>query len=95
MTAFKFRSILLLALAVIPVIFLAAAPPLAQPLWYHDFADQRTLLALPHFFNVASNLPFLLVGGWGLWFLAPARVTIASRNPANASSMAFFLPRCS
>jgi hypothetical protein len=33
---------------------------------YHDFADQRTLLGIPNFWNVVSNLPFAVVGLWGL-----------------------------
>ena len=41
-------------------------PPMAQPLSYHDFADCRSLLSLPNFMNVASNLPFLLAGALGL-----------------------------
>jgi hypothetical protein len=41
-----------------------------QPLYYHNFADQRCLLHIPHALNVVSNLPFVLVGLWGLWWLA-------------------------
>jgi hypothetical protein len=33
---------------------------------YHNFADQRTLWGVPNFWNVVSNLPFLLVALWGL-----------------------------
>ena len=40
--------------------------PLAQDPAYHLFADQRALLGIPHFWNVASNLPFLIVGTAGL-----------------------------
>lgn len=41
-------------------------PPIAQPLAYHDFADQRRVLGIPNFFDVASNLPFLVVGVAGV-----------------------------
>lgn len=41
-------------------------PPLAQDPAYHLMADQRTLLSIPNFFNVLSNLPFLFVGLLGL-----------------------------
>ena len=37
-------------------------PPIPQDITYHLFADQRTLLGIPHCLNVLSNLPFLLVG---------------------------------
>ena len=42
------------------------APPIPQPQTYHRFADQRTMLGIPHFWNVVSNLPFILVGAMGL-----------------------------
>ena len=41
-------------------------PPIPQPQTYHRFADQRTLLGIPNFWNVVSNLPFILVGAMGL-----------------------------
>jgi hypothetical protein len=40
-----------------------------QPLSYHQFADCRTIWAVPNFSNVLSNLPFLLGGGLGLWLI--------------------------
>jgi hypothetical protein len=36
---------------------------------YHNFADDRTLLGIPNFLNVISNIPFLLAGVLGLWFV--------------------------
>jgi hypothetical protein len=56
------------SLAIIGAVCVAAivgalfVPPLAQPLDYHEFADTRTLLGIPNFWNVMSNAPFLLVG---------------------------------
>src|SRR6266536_5311110 len=44
-------------------------PPLPQPTSYHQFADQRPWLGIPNFGNVVSNLPFAIVGLWGLWLL--------------------------
>jgi hypothetical protein len=40
--------------------------PVPQDAAYHDFADRRGLFGVPNFWNVATNLPFLLVGAWGL-----------------------------
>ena len=39
--------------------------PLAQDLTYHVFADQRALYGVAHFWNVASNLPFAVIGVLG------------------------------
>jgi hypothetical protein len=44
--------------------------PVRQPAGYHAFADARTWFGLPNGANVASNLPFALVG---LWLLAGLR----------------------
>jgi len=41
--------------------------PIAQDSAYHQFADQRTILGIPNFWNVVSNLPFLIVGAMGLF----------------------------
>lgn len=43
--------------------------PIPQDPAYHRFADVRTLLAVSNFWNVASNLPFLVVGLWGLLYV--------------------------
>jgi hypothetical protein len=52
-----------LAGCVIAAVFVPAMP---QPLSYHAFADCRTFWSIPNFFNVLSNLPFLVAGGWGI-----------------------------
>jgi hypothetical protein len=51
-------------------------PPISQDQNYHGFADQRTILGIPHFWNVVSNLPFIAVGVAGVWQFR--------RNPAIA-----------
>jgi hypothetical protein len=40
--------------------------PFPQNQLYHNFADRRNFLGLPNFFDVMSNLPFLVIGGVGL-----------------------------
>jgi len=34
---------------------------------YHDFADRRSFLGVANFWDVISNVPFLVVGIWGLF----------------------------
>src|SRR5262245_51870428 len=68
-----------LAAVSIAALFLLV-PPIPQPQSYHSFADQRTLLGIPNFWNVVSNLPFVLVGALGL-----ARVRV------NLSASIFFI----
>ena len=47
-------------------------PRIPQPESYHHFADQRSFWAIPHFFDVVSNLGFLAVGVWGTVFVLKA-----------------------
>ena len=62
---------------------LALLPAQPQPLAYHEFADARTLLGIPNFLNVATNLPFLLVGCLGIVFLlADGRSRRTFHHPA-------------
>jgi hypothetical protein len=59
--------IFLFGLAAISLLGLMLVPPIPQSQIYHGFADRRTLLGIPNFWNVVSNLPFILVGALGLW----------------------------
>jgi Ceramidase len=62
------RSLLILiGLAVVSLAGLLLLPPIPQDQSYHHFADRHTLLGVPNFWNVISNLPFILVGAVGLW----------------------------
>jgi hypothetical protein len=60
---------ILIALAAGMAIVCLFLPRIPQPLFYHQFADRRSFLGIPNFGDVASNLPFALVGIWGLVFL--------------------------
>jgi hypothetical protein len=54
-------------------------PPIPQPPSYHNFADHRAWLGIPNFGDVASNLPFAVIGVWGLAFLLPFTPQDAAR----------------
>jgi len=53
------------------LILLAGAfvPPISQDASYHNFADQRTIWGIPNFWNVASNVAFLIAAALGAWVL--------------------------
>lgn len=42
-------------------------PAIPQDQSYHLFADCRAAAGIPNFWNVVSNLPFIAIGGAGLW----------------------------
>ena len=58
--------VFLFGLAAVSLLGLLFVPPIPQPQDYHRFADQQTLLGIPNFWNVVSNLPFVAVGLVGL-----------------------------
>lgn len=53
------------SLAVIIVGFLLSSP-IPQDPNYHAFVDSRRFFGIVNFWNVTSNLPFLVFGAWGL-----------------------------
>jgi hypothetical protein len=66
------RKTALFVLSAVTVILIVVAcflPRIPQPQSYHGFADQRSLLGIPNFWNVISNVPFAIVGIWGLAYL--------------------------
>src|ERR1700722_20137155 len=62
------RGIVIFAglMAVSFVALLLLPPPLPRDQGYHDFADRRILLGVPNFWNVVSNIPFIVIGALGL-----------------------------
>ena len=60
----KLRWLLVITTAAIAGVALMRPTPQSEA--YHHFADGRTIGGIPNFFNVISNLPFVVVGGAGL-----------------------------
>ena len=57
---------LLIALAVFSAIGVFLIDPIAQDPLYHNFSDAVEMLNVANFWNVVSNIPFAIVGIWGL-----------------------------
>ncbi len=58
--------ILITLIAIVGTMLLSPVP---QDPAYHNFADQRTILGIQNFWDVISNLPFVIVGLFGITFL--------------------------
>ena len=71
------RILILLGLMAASLGGLLLMPPIPQDPAYHEFADQRTLLGTPNFWNVVSNFPFIVIGAVGLWQFRRAPATVA------------------
>jgi len=69
--AFRFdlRLAVLLSLTLLGLVWTAMTAPIPQPASYHQFADQRTLVGIPHFWNVITNMPFAVIGVAGVIWL--------------------------
>ena len=81
----SWRYILLIAVIAGSFAAVLALKPIPQPSWYHDFADRRNIAGVPNFFDVVSNVPFLIVGIMGLSYC------LRNREEARASWIVFFL----
>ncbi len=63
------RIAVLAVIALVTAGVALALSPIPQPLAYHDFAEQRTLLSIPHVGDVVSNIAYLVVASLGFAFL--------------------------
>lgn len=60
------RAAALLGVSAVAVVALFLRAPIPQDPAYHAFADARPFAGIPNFADVLSNLPFLIVGLYGL-----------------------------
>jgi hypothetical protein len=79
----------LVALSIVAVIGVMMHAPIAQPLDYHAFADRRTIFGIPNFWNVISNVPFLVFGAMGV-----ADIARRKSLPLKWMSLTFFGGTC-
>lgn len=60
---------LLMITIAVSLVALLKYPSIEQSQSYHNFSDSKTILEIPNFWNVMSNLPFMIVGFIGLYKL--------------------------
>jgi hypothetical protein len=72
----SFTLVLISLLATVMLLFF---PPIKQDISYHQFADQRTILTIPNFWNVITNVAFLWVGVVALYKLYKKRLQIINK----------------
>jgi hypothetical protein len=66
MTGARWQGLLLGVIAACGIAAAFFLPAIPQDPAYHEFADQRTIFGFANFWNVASNLPFVVAGVFGL-----------------------------
>ncbi len=89
MLSHKHKLILLSAIAAAGVLFVFLIPPIAQNQSYHNFADEREIFFIPNFYNVISNLPFLLFGSIGIFISLYLR-NKKEKDPLLHANLCFF-----
>jgi len=77
-----------LGLAVLSAAVLFLAPPMAEPPIFGIFVDDRQIAGIPHFWNVVSNVPLLVVGVWGVYVVQHAN-TLAEPVARTAYALCF------
>ena len=65
----KTRLGLIIALFLLGIAVLCFLSPIPLGAGYHDFSDKRSLLGISNCLDVLSNIPFMIVGVWGVWWL--------------------------
>lgn len=70
---FQTKTMGLFGLVAICLAAAAFLPPIPQDPAYHHYADQRTIMGIPNFWNVLSNLPFVILGMMGVTAIAMNR----------------------
>ena len=68
-TSFTWRNFILVAIAITSLLSFFFVEAIPQDLAYHSFADTRKIWGIANFFDVISNLPFLLIGFAGLSYI--------------------------
>jgi hypothetical protein len=61
------RSSIFIGLTLCAIAGVFFLQPIPQDPSFHNFADTRTILTIPNFYNVISNVPFLILGVVGLY----------------------------
>ncbi|MGJ7545528.1 hypothetical protein [Variovorax sp. LT1R16] len=84
------RERALLAVLLLGVLVAALGPALPDPMAGAGFADGRHWLGLPHAMDVLSNLPFALLGLWGLVRLHRLQASPAGEAGPRRCAQLFF-----
>lgn len=85
----KLGIVLIVAIALAAIVALLLQNPIGQDPNYHGFSDARKIFSILNFWNVVSNVPFLVVGLFGLYkILVSGNLTI--KNELKAAYILLF-----
>jgi hypothetical protein len=78
------------ATIIVAIVGTLLAPPIPQDAAYHQFADQREIWGISNFWNVVTNVPFLVIGLIGAGIVLPGKYRREYRE-LRAAYLTFFL----
>jgi hypothetical protein len=84
------RINIIITIIVVSIIAAFSMDPIAQDPSYHNFADRRSMINIPNFFDVISNLSFVIVGIMGMLLIGSGRA-IGGLVELQAVYMTFFV----
>ena len=88
----RIRLAVIAGITIVAAIVLISVPRLPLDAHYHDFADARTIFGIPNALDVLSNIPFLIVGLWGVcWLLTPSSRASFSDSRERIPYLVFFV----
>ena len=85
-----FKLVCIFAVAILAIVAVSFMHPIPQDSAYHDFIDQRTLYGIPNFWNVASNVPFVIAGLLGLLLLTGKQPVAGGLPELRPAYLVFF-----
>ena len=87
------KQIILFSIAAAAIAGMFLTKPIPQDPAYHVFADQRAMLAIPNFWNVVTNIPFMIIGTMGMVLVA-FKGTAGGLPELRTEYFGFFLGVC-
>ena len=87
----QFKLSCLFGVAILVVIVVLFMQPIPQDKAYHDFIDTRTLYDIPNFWNVVSNIVFVMAGLLGIVQLTVKQPVIGGLPELRTAYLIFFI----
>ena len=86
----NFRLACIFGVAILAIVAVAFMQPIPQDPAYHDFIDTRTLHGVANFWNVASNVVFVIAGLLGLLLLSGRQPVTGGLPELRPAYLVFF-----
>ena len=80
MKAISISKSTLILFAAVTLFYIFRQPATLYQHYLYTYVDQRAFLGIPNFFDVTSNIPFLLIGMWASFFVVSRRSQMTAQK---------------